>query len=119
MCRIAIKKTNLYCIIFAASFRYPRNVLKNMLMKFQNINLMTILSTLTNIFTMIKTFALDLDIIAYNDCNIIPKYTISNLSNTSKSTNFARLQVASLINHLTKLLKKNQLYDTQNMSPIG
>jgi hypothetical protein len=41
-------------------------------MKFQNINPMTTLSTLTNILTMIKTFALDLDIVAYNEFNIIP-----------------------------------------------
>jgi hypothetical protein len=41
-------------------------------MKFKNINPMTTLSTLTNILTMINTFALDLDIVAYNECNIIP-----------------------------------------------
>jgi hypothetical protein len=34
-------------------------------MKFQNINPMTTLSTLTNILTMIKTFVLDVDTIAY------------------------------------------------------
>jgi hypothetical protein len=38
-----------------------------------------------------------------------PKYRISNLSNIAKPTNFARLQVASLINHSKKLLKKNQI----------
>jgi hypothetical protein len=45
--------------------------LRNMLMKFQNINLMTTLSTLTNTFTMIKTFTLDLDTVAYNECSIL------------------------------------------------
>ncbi len=41
-------------------------------MKFQNINPMTTLSTLKNILTMIKTFALDLDAIIYNEFKIIP-----------------------------------------------
>ncbi len=47
-------------------------MLRNMPMKFQNINPMTTLSTRTNILTMIKTFALGLDTIAYNEFNIIP-----------------------------------------------
>ncbi len=41
-------------------------------MKFQNINPMTTLSTLTNTLTMIKTFALHLDIVASNECSILP-----------------------------------------------
>jgi hypothetical protein len=41
-------------------------------MKFQNINPMIALSILTNTLTMIKNFALDLDAIAYNECNILP-----------------------------------------------
>jgi hypothetical protein len=41
-------------------------------MKFQNINPMTTLSTLTNTLTMIKTFALDLDTVACNECSILP-----------------------------------------------
>jgi hypothetical protein len=41
-------------------------------MKFQNINLMTTLSTLTNTLTMIKTFAQDLDTVASNECSILP-----------------------------------------------
>jgi hypothetical protein len=47
-------------------------MLRSMPMKFQNINPMTILSTLKNILTMIKTFALDLDTIIYNEFKIIP-----------------------------------------------
>jgi hypothetical protein len=66
------KKTNLYCIFFAASTKYPRNTLRSMLMKFQNINPMIVLSTLTNTLTMINTFALDLDTVARNECNILP-----------------------------------------------
>jgi hypothetical protein len=41
-------------------------------MKFQNINPMTTLSILTNTLTMIKTFALDLDTVVCNECNILP-----------------------------------------------
>ncbi len=70
--RVTLKKTNLYWIFFATSSRYPRNTLKSMPMKFQNINPMSTLSTLTNTLTMIKTFALDLDTIAYNECSILP-----------------------------------------------
>jgi hypothetical protein len=47
-------------------------MLRNMPMKFQNINPMTTLSTLKNILTMIKIFALDLDTITYNEFKIIP-----------------------------------------------
>ncbi len=41
-------------------------------MKFQNINPMITLSTLTNTLAMVKTFALDLDTVACNECNILP-----------------------------------------------
>jgi hypothetical protein len=34
---------------------------------------MTTLSTLTNTFTMSKTIALDLDIVAWNECSILPR----------------------------------------------
>ncbi len=47
-------------------------MLRSMPMKFQNINPMTTLSTLTNTLTMIKTFALDLDMVACNECSILP-----------------------------------------------
>jgi hypothetical protein len=40
--------------------------------KFQNIDLMTTLSTRTNILTMIKIFALDIDTVACNEFNIVP-----------------------------------------------
>jgi hypothetical protein len=42
-------------------------------MKFQNIDPMTTLSTQTNILTMIKTFALDIDTVACNEFNIAHK----------------------------------------------
>jgi hypothetical protein len=58
------KKNQLILHISAASSRYPRNTLRSMPMKFQNINPMTTLSTPTNILTVIKTFALDLNTIA-------------------------------------------------------
>jgi len=45
---------------------------RNMPMKFQTINLMTTLSTRTNILTVIKTFALDIDTVACNEFNIVP-----------------------------------------------
>jgi hypothetical protein len=41
-------------------------------MKFQNINPMTTVSTRTNILTVIKTFALDIDTFACNEFNIVP-----------------------------------------------
>jgi hypothetical protein len=41
-------------------------------MKFQNINLMIVLSTLTITLTMIKTLALDLDIVSCNECTMLP-----------------------------------------------
>jgi hypothetical protein len=40
--------------------------------KFQNIDPMTTLSTRTNILTVIKTFALDIDTVACNEFNIVP-----------------------------------------------
>jgi hypothetical protein len=46
-------------------------MLRSMPMKFQNINPMIDFSTLTNTLTIIKNFALDLDTIAYNECNIL------------------------------------------------
>jgi hypothetical protein len=39
-----------------------------------------------------------------------PKYRISNLSNTNRSTNFAKLQVASSVNHLAKLFRVNMIH---------
>ncbi len=66
------KKPIHIALFFATSSKYPRNTLRSMPMKFQNINPRTILSTLTNTFTMIKNFALDLDIVACNECSILP-----------------------------------------------
>jgi hypothetical protein len=43
-----------------------------MLTNFQNIDPMTALSTWTNILTVIKTFALDMDTVACNEFNIVP-----------------------------------------------
>jgi hypothetical protein len=45
---------------------------RNMPTKFQNIDPITTLSTRTNILTMIKTFALDINIVARNEFNLIP-----------------------------------------------
>ncbi len=69
---LACLKPTYIALFSAASSRYPRNTLRSMPMKFQNINPMITLSTLTNTLTMIKTFALDLDTVAYNECNILP-----------------------------------------------
>jgi hypothetical protein len=66
------KKPTHIALLSATSSTYPRNTLRSMPMKFQNINPMIILSTLTNTLTMIKTFALDLDIVACNECSILP-----------------------------------------------
>jgi len=70
--KITIKKPTHIALFFVTGSRYPRNTLRSMPMKFQNINAMITLSTLTNTFTLIKTFALDLDIVACNECSILP-----------------------------------------------
>jgi hypothetical protein len=38
-----------------------------------------------------------------------PKYRIFDLSNITRSTNFAMLQAASSVNHSAKLFRRNQL----------
>ncbi len=67
-----LKKPTYITLFSATSSKYPRNSLRSMPMKFQNINPMSVLSTLTNTLTMIKTFALDFDRIVCNECNILP-----------------------------------------------
>jgi hypothetical protein len=58
------KKTYIALFFTTSSIYISKEHVKKMPMKFQNINLMTTLSTLTNTFTMSKTIALDLDIVA-------------------------------------------------------
>jgi len=65
------KKPTHIALFSATSSRYPRNMLRSMPMKFQNIHPMTTLFTLTNTLTMMKTFALDLDTVAYDECSIL------------------------------------------------
>jgi len=56
---------------------------------------------------MIKTFSLDLDTIAYNECNILP--SIGFLIYPILPDPPTLLQAASLINHSAKLFRRNQL----------
>jgi hypothetical protein len=70
--KVAIKETNLYCIIFCSKLQISKDMLRSMPMKFQNINPMIILFTLTNTLNMIKTFTLNLDKVSCNECNILP-----------------------------------------------
>jgi hypothetical protein len=75
--------------------------------KFQNIDPMTTLSTRTNILTVIKTFALDIDTVACNEFNIVPSIGFLIYPKfTARSTNFASLRASSRINHSTEFVQK-------------
>jgi len=89
-------------------------MLKSTPMKFQNINPMTTFSTFTNTLIVIKTFALDLDTITYNECSILPSigffiYPI------------LPGQVASCIinQSFSKTVQKKPISMIHRMSPIG
>jgi hypothetical protein len=76
--------------------------------KFQNIDLMTTLSTRTNILTVIKTFALDIDTQGNgNEFNIVPSIGFPIYPRfIARSTDFASLRASSRINHSTKFVQK-------------
>jgi hypothetical protein len=85
--------------------------------KFQNINPMITLSTRTNILTVIKTFALDIDTFACNEFNIVPSigFLIYPILPDPPTLPGYELHHESIIQQ--NLFPRNQ--SAKNTSPIG
>ncbi len=84
--------------------------------KFQNIDPMTALSTRTNILTVIKAFALDMDTVACNEFNIVPSkgFLIYPILPDPPTLPAYKLHHESIIQQ--NLFRRNQ--SAQNTSPI-
>jgi hypothetical protein len=103
------KKTNLYCIIFCSKLQISKEHVKkhaNEVPKHRSNDCFVYSDKYTHhdqVFCSRSWYS------CMQWMQHPPKYRSYDLSNVARSTNFAKLQVASLVNHLAKLFERNQL----------